>query len=263
MGAFRSQHGIRLLTAGPYSLRRMNSRIKSFITARFSRQGVLGLHFTLGIFFLSISTWIFAYIAEDVAHGEPLTLVDTRFSNWLHAHANPAVTSFMLLITNLHSTLGISIMALIVCVYLWRRRSRRRIAAFVLTVYGGMLLNLWLKHVFQRARPHFDDAILTINTFSFPSGHTMAATVFYGALSTLVCLEVGRFSLRALAVFGSILLILLVGFSRIYLGVHYLTDVLGAMIEGAGWLILCFTAFELLRQRTALDWKGEKRLSDE
>lgn len=227
----------------------MRQTFKNFLNARLSREGVLGLHFTIGILVLSIATWIFADLAEDIANGEPLTQTDVRFSNWLHVHATPWLTKVLLAITHLHSTIGITIMTLIICVILWRRRSRYWIIKLCVTIYGGMLLNRWLKEVFHRARPHFDDPLLSLTTYSFPSGHTMAATVFYGALCVFLISKVRGLQRRVLIVLASLLMISLVGFSRIYLGVHYLTDVIGAMIEGVAWLTICFTAFEMIRLR--------------
>ena len=223
--------------------------VKSFVQARLSREGVLGLHLTLGILFLSLATWTFADLAEDVANGEPLTISDARFSNWLHAHATPWLTKVMLVITNLHSTVGITTMSLLVAIYLWRRKFRRWVLGFLVTVYGGMLLNFWLKGVFQRARPHFDDPLLILTSYSFPSGHTMAATVFYGALSAIIISQLRDWRWKILTILAASLMISLVGFSRIYLGAHYLSDVLGAIIEGAAWLTLCLTAFETMRRR--------------
>jgi membrane-associated phospholipid phosphatase len=220
----------------------------SFLRARLSREGYLGLHLTLGVIFLSAATWIFADLAEDVATGDPLTITDARFSNWLHVHAARPLTAFLLLVTNVHSTIGITVMTLALCVYFWRRGLRQWVFTLFVTVYGGMLLNFWLKGVFQRARPHFDDPILTLTSYSFPSGHTMMATVLYGALSAVVISQVRDRSWRLLTIIVAIFLIALVGFSRIYLGAHYLSDVLGAIAEGAAWLALCLTTMDTWRR---------------
>jgi undecaprenyl-diphosphatase len=231
---------------------RVNDKLKfvgPFFKARLSRDGVLGLHFTLGILLLGMATWLFANLAEEVSAGKPLTVIDARFSNWLHAQATPWLTAAMFVITNMHSTLGVTVMTVGVFAYLWWQGFLRWMANFALTVYGGMLLNLWLKNVFQRARPHFEDPLLSLNTYSFPSGHTMAATVFYGVLVAIVFSRTGAWGWRIAAIVVAALMIALVGFSRIYLGVHYLSDVLGAMVEGAAWLTLCLTALETVRRR--------------
>ena len=222
--------------------------LKSFLQARLSREGFLGLHLTLGALFLSAATWIFADLAEDIATGDPLTITDARFSNWLHAHATRPLTTILLVVTHLHSTLGVTLITLAVCIYLWRRRLSRWVFTVLVTVFGGMLLNFWLKGVFQRARPHFDDPILTLNNYSFPSGHAMMATVLYGVLAAILVSQVHDWRWRLLSVIVALILIMLVGFSRIYLGVHYLSDVLGAMAEGAAWLAICLTAMETVKR---------------
>jgi membrane-associated phospholipid phosphatase len=118
---------------------------------------------------------------------------------------------------------------------------------FISAIFGGMLLNQILKHVFLRARPRFDHPILTLTTYSFPSGHTLIATVFYGALAWLILSRSDKWPWRFLAVAIPLIMVPLVGFSRIYLGVHYLSDVLGAMAEGAAWLTFCLIAAEVTK----------------
>jgi len=230
----------------------MTNSFRRFIEARLSREGVLGLHFTLGVVLLSLVTWLFADLAEDIPEGGALTITDVRFSNWLHAHASPALTKLLLVITHVHSTIGISLLTLIVCAYLWRRHVRREILGLLVTIYGGMLLNVWLKIIFHRTRPHFNDPLLIETNFSFPSGHTMAATVFYGVLAAIVLHRVRKWEWRLLTIVAAMFMIALVGFTRMYLGVHYLTDVIGAVFEGAAWLTVCLTAFETMKRRRGL-----------
>lgn len=227
-------------------------RLESFIKKRVSREGALGLHFTVGILLLTLATWIFAHLAEDVVNHDPLTITDARFSNWLHIHQTPWLTQALLLVTHIHSTWGITILTLPIAAYLWRRGSRRRIIGVIVTIYGGMLLNVWLKLIFQRARPHFDDPVITLTSYSFPSGHTMAATVFYGVLCTIILARISDWRWRIVTILGAMFMIGLVGFTRIYLGAHYLSDVIGAMLEGAAWLTICLTAFETFRRRRRL-----------
>ena len=219
-----------------------------FLKARLSRQGYLGLHLTIGALLLIGATWMFGLIAEGVVTGEPLTLVDVRFSAWLQAHRQHKLILVMLVITHLHSTLGVSALMIAFALYLFRRNERYWFVTVLLTVFGGMLLNLALKNVFQRARPHFDDPILTFSSYGFPSGHTMAATCFYGVVAAFAIWRVRLGLRRVLVVALATLLVLLVGFSRIYLGAHYLSDVLGAMMEGFAWLALCLTAVDTTRR---------------
>jgi undecaprenyl-diphosphatase len=119
----------------------------------------------------------------------------------------------------------------------------------MLAVFGGILLNVVLKHLFLRPRPEWKDPLLTLTTYSFPSGHTMVATVFYGSLCAFVFSSVRDWRWRVLAVVVSALMISLVGFSRIYLGVHYLSDVLAAIAEGLAWLAFSFLAVDFAKRR--------------
>jgi undecaprenyl-diphosphatase len=101
-----------------------------------------------------------------------------------------------------------------------------------------MLLNVGLKHLFQRPRPILDEPLVELVTYSFPSGHAVASTVFYGAACALVCTHVRSPALRVLAVGAAIAMVLLVTFSRVYLGAHYLSDVVAGVAVGLASLLL-------------------------
>jgi len=181
-------------------------------------------------------------IAEDVRNREFLSIADVRFSNWLHVHAVRWVTTTLWLITTLHSSTMICIVALPLGLYLWKRRERFWVAVLWLSVYGGWALNKILKLIFHRTRPQFSDTVQTLTSYSFPSGHTMAATVFYGALAMFFISRNKHWPARVIAAAFAIAMILLVAFSRVYLGAHYLSDVLAAMAEGFAWVALSLTA---------------------
>jgi undecaprenyl-diphosphatase len=147
-------------------------------------------------------------------------------------------------------------MTLAVSGYLWIKRVRVWVLTLMLAVFGGMLLNFLLKDVFVRPRPHFDDPLLTLTTYSFPSGHTMMATVFYGTLCALIVSRIVFWRWRVLAIVAAGVMILLVGFSRIYLGAHYLSDVLAAIAEGLAWIAFCLLVVGELERRRK--WQQEK-----
>ncbi len=235
------------------SHQRGRPQLKPFLRARLSREEVLGLHLTLGTLALIAATWLFAVIAEDIINKEQLSRWDVEVSNTIHAHATRAVTIVLLIITNVHSTIGVVVIASIITVYFLRRRLKYWALAFALSVYGGMVLNLILKDIFQRTRPHFDDPIVTLTSYSFPSGHTIVATTLYGALCAFVISRVRGWLWRVVAILVALFMIVLVGFSRIYLGAHYLSDVLAAMVEGVFWLSLCLTGVYTMQR-----WKELK-----
>lgn len=196
----------------------------------------------VGAVLLIAAAWLFGSIAEDVVTGDRLTLLDARVARWLHLHASAGRTRWMLLVSQLHSTVAITCYTGIACFQAFRRRQLRRISTIALCVVGGMLLNVLMKLAFQRARPHFTDPILTLTSYSFPSGHVAATTIFYGLGVVWVFGRTRALHWRVLAITAAASAILLVALSRMYLGVHYLSDVGAAFAEGVAWVVLCLSA---------------------
>ena len=112
-----------------------------------------------------------------------------------------------------------------------------------------MLLNVLIKHVFGRARPSFSEPFLVLTSYSFPSGHVVGTTLFYGVLAAFLVSKINAWTWRALVVLLAFVMVALVALSRVYLGVHYLSDVLAAFAEGVAWLAIFFTALHSLRRR--------------
>jgi len=195
--------------------------------------------------------WLFGGIAEDVVNGDPLTVVDANVAEWFHAHAVPALTLSMLLVTNLHGTWGITILSLVVALSMVWKRAWGWLLALALVVPGGMLLNVLTKQAFARARPSFAEPMLTVTTYSFPSGHVAASTLFYGLLAVLVATRIEAWRWRVLIALLAFLIVALVALSRLYLGVHYLSDVLAAFAESVAWLALCLTGVRTLARAHA------------
>ena len=210
----------------------------------------------LGVLLFVGMTLTLAALAEHVMTGRPLTLVDQQLTAWLARNRTPSLTTFFIVVTSLGSTAVGTIVAVVLGIYLLLRRQRYWFAATVLTIAGGALLNRFLKLAFQRARPELDDPITTFAGYSFPSGHTVSATVVFGTLALYLFTRKQNFRARLVVIGLAILVILMVAFSRIYLGAHYLTDVLAAMAEGVAWVSLSFTivaAWKRMRVRRASD----------
>jgi membrane-associated phospholipid phosphatase len=222
--------------------------LQRFARARVSAQGAFGLHLTIGAALMLVAAWLFAGIAGDVASGAAITTLDVALAGWFHRHASQGFTVVMLAITWMHSVPGIAVLALLFGARLYLHRAWYWLLALVLSVPGGMLLNVAFKHVFQRARPHFDDPLLTLSTYSFPSGHTASATVLYGLLACWLAAHARSRRSALLAAAGAVAAVALVALSRMYLGVHYLSDVLAAAAEGSAWLAVCVTAVSTLRR---------------
>ena len=178
-----------------------------------------------GLVFVSM-TLMLAAISEDVVKHEPLTVADAQLSNWLHLNGSPGLTSVMFAITSLGATWPVICITAGFLVYLRSRRCYYWMVSVLSSVVGGMLLNRLLKFAFQRPRPYFDDPILTLTSYSFPSGHTMIATVLYGVMAAYFVAQTPSWRGRTPITICASLVIALVGFSRIHPGAHYLTDVL-------------------------------------
>ena len=230
-----------------------------FIKARLSPQGFLGLHLTVGTVALIVAGLLFVIIAENVVSGDAFSIVDAQIAQWLHAHSTPVMTQCLLILTHLHDPVTISFMvALLASFLIWKKRWCE-VLTVLLVVLGGMLLNLLIKQAFQRARPTFDQPLVMLTSYSFPSGHVAATTLFYGVLAALLISQTytcGRAVLILLLAFS---MVIMVAFSRMYLGAHYLSDVLAAFLEGIAWLALCLTIIHTYRVYREIKKRQRKR----
>ena len=219
------------------------------VAARFTPGQEFGLHLTVGVALMLACAWLFGAIASEVLAQSSVTVLDAWLANWFHQHADSPWTPFMLVITHWHRPAGVLVMAVVFGAWLYRRGAHYWLGALVLAVPGGMILNILLKYSFQRARPSFTDPLVTLTTYSFPSGHTSGATFFYGLLAAyILCTSTSR-GTRVFVLALAVVMVGLVAVSRVYLGAHYLTDVIAAVVEGVAWLSICITAMSTLRRR--------------
>lgn len=189
--------------------------------------------------------YIFIELGEEVLENEKF-MIDQHAANFAENLATPGVTTFFAWITELGSVWALTVGSLIMFCVLWYfyQRNKWRIVYFVIAMGGITLLISGLKAAFSRDRPNilkeYDGT-----GYSFPSGHSTAPIVFYGFIMYLVI----RSNLNALAkwlinIFLGIL-ILLIAFSRLPLGVHYFTDVIGGLALGLTWLVSCIAILEI------------------
>jgi membrane-associated phospholipid phosphatase len=220
-----------------------------FLQNRLSPQGYAGLHLTVGVLVVLICGWCFGEIAEDVSHGHPIVDVDQHVAVWFHQHASPTITHVAKTISFFGSVEWLTAVSIGVALFFVSRRDWLNVSLIALVMVGGSTLNVVLKHFFHRERPVLENPLVTLSSYGFPSGHTMGATLFYGLLALLGWKYVQNRAAGLACVVGACFWILLIGLTRIYLGAHYLTDVLGALAAGLFWLVFCWTAFETLRWR--------------
>jgi undecaprenyl-diphosphatase len=170
---------------------------------------------------------------------------------WGGAHLGAGGFAAMRLVSDLHGTAGILVLAVLGAAT-WDRLGRPEAALRLLAaVPAGMLLNVVVKLVVHRTRPEWGDPLALPDSASFPSGHVAETTVFYGSLAleswSVRAAPAWRAALAALAVS----MVALVALSRIVLGMHFLSDCVAALVEGALWLAVCFGVAPAARRRAA------------
>ncbi|HET6247403.1 MAG TPA: phosphatase PAP2 family protein [Tepidisphaeraceae bacterium] len=180
----------------------------------------------------------FTSIRHFLAAG-PLTGTDHHIAAWFGHHLSGWLVHLMLAFSQPGSAACIAVVLSLLTAYLLWRRHWHRLVSLILIVPGGLLLNSAIKILVHRHRPIIPAPFPHWDGYSFPSGHTIGATLLYGMILLALLPLMRRRRWKALACGFGALLVLLVGFSRIALGAHYLTDVVGAVLLGSTWLGLC------------------------
>lgn len=176
--------------------------------------------------------------AQVLLHG-PVVDWDHEVSQWLSARRTPGVSAVMLFVANVHE--NAPLLAAAGLIMLWRALRRDWLSVRALPVVPvAMALNVGLKTLVQRARPAWEDPLVHYATYSFPSAHAVASSVFYGVLCVLVFAHTRSRLWRALAAGGAVFMVLLVCSTRLVLGAHYPADVIAGIAVGTLCLLACF-----------------------
>lgn len=227
-------------------LRARYPRAFAFLRHRLTPGEYLGFHLAVGLL-ASGGILLFVVLAQRIAGQTELTRFDVALSVALHQHGTPALTQGLRGVTTFGSSAAIIAIGVGVGLLLLFRRAHYLLAVWIAGLAGGALLNQGLKAIFQRARPEF---AVTYQSWSFPSGHAMVSLITYGLLGYLAARTVPRRFARWM-IAALTLLVLFIGFSRIYLGVHYFSDVVAGYAAGTVWLVACVTAAEVIRRGQA------------
>jgi undecaprenyl-diphosphatase len=237
--------------ASPF-LRRLHGRHPktwSFVARRFAATEYLGLHLTVGLGLSLGALWLFGGISEDIVHHDPLTQFDLAIAHAFYRHASPTGVAIAKAVSLLGSPAFVAAWGLMLVALLLVRRQYMLLGGWIAALAGGGLLDVALKRVFHRARPTWDVPLLTARGWSFPSGHAMGSLVAYGMLAYLLVRETHRHQQRLAVIACATVLILLIGLSRMYLGVHYFSDVIGGYAAGVVWLGACISGLEVVRRK--------------
>jgi len=222
----------------------------AFLGKRLDRTEFTGLPLTLlGTVFLYFLL-LLGGVIEDILTLDPIVALDARIENLLYAFRNPLLVKVFLWITLLgKAKIVLCFLLLLMLVFLlWNMREF--LFPLVVTVVGSSLFNLLGKFVFQRQRPP-RVGVYAETSFSFPSGHAAVAAAFYGFAVYFLWRRTATWGRRLNILCAGVFLIAAIGFSRLYLGVHFLSDVLGGYLLGSLWLIIgiCMTELHLREER--------------
>lgn len=186
----------------------------------------------------------FVELTEELAENQ-LGTFDTKVTDFVISYRQDWLTGFLVFVTNVGTRLGyLIIIALLTLYFVLRHRSWKFIVQTVVVLLLASLSNVALKEVINRARPTIEH-LVTVYTLSYPSGHAMSAMGFYGFLIFLAMRYDMATPLRIILVVLLSFMIFSIGISRIYLGVHYPSDVLAGFIGGLIWVALCAIIFDV------------------
>jgi undecaprenyl-diphosphatase len=187
-------------------------------------------------------------VNPPLAIANPLAGIDHGVARWFHAHLTPTFVNVLRGITEFGSSEWIAIVLSIAVLFFVFKRWWPTLLMTVVAIPGGMLLNEWIKILVHRHRPFVDGWFVDWSGYSFASGHTIGATLLYGQLALFIIPLIKSRRGRVLVFSAATFLIVMVGFSRVALGAHYFTDVVGGMFLGASWLTLCLLVSRPLRR---------------
>ena len=198
-----------------------------------------------GALTVAFGLWAFVEIAEEVLEKETEAF-DKQILLAIQGFHTPLMDRIALGVTFFGEPKLLTVLALAVgLVFLWRGRWLWFVSFSIATI-GAIGFNFWLKTVFSRARPELWERIIDVSYYSFPSGHAMISLVVYGWIGYWIA---SRFpAWRGVAVSISVVAIALIGLSRLYLGVHWPTDVIAGFAAGSAWLITCILGLEVAQK---------------
>jgi undecaprenyl-diphosphatase len=216
----------------------------------------------LSVLLVVTSMWIFFLVADAVDEGTTKQF-DVKIIKLLRSDdLSPAgpywLPDFMRDITSLGGGSVIALFTLIVVIYLLMRKKYNELLLVLAAVIGGAIVGMLLKEYFGRERPDLIFRLVETQSLSFPSGHSMMSTVIYLSLAALLARIHPERKVRIYIVTVALFLAFIIGISRIYLGVHYPTDVIGGWTIGLVWASLCWFGAKYLQRKRVVEQPVEK-----
>ena len=224
----------------------LHARLMPATQRRLRPAGAVLLYGAAGFALVVAAAMLFAEIAEHLGPDGAMAHADAALAASIHEHVHVTLLKTFALVTHFGDVLTLSLLGVIVALLLWQRRQRALALGWVLALGGNALLNPLLKRVFERVRPVHEHGLVSELGWSFPSGHTSSSTVAYGMLAYIAIRTLPpRWHLPA--VLAAAALAFTVGCSRIFLQVHFASDVAAGFASGIAWLTVCIVSVELGR----------------
>jgi membrane-associated phospholipid phosphatase len=228
----------------------IRGRLRGFLSARLDPKVYLGVHLTVGLAVAALGLWVFGALLDMVLDNATMVRWDIATDAAIHDLMTPTLVRIALGATQLGSPSAMGVLLVAGAIALWIARRRTMLIGWVAAFVGGAAVEEVLKLVVRRSRPIYGASFLHGHSYSFPSGHAMGSMIGYGMLVWLIgqLWHPGRGGRVTMYLWAG-LLILAVGLSRIFLGVHYPSDVLGGYAAGAVWMAVCITGVDIARHR--------------
>ena len=223
----------------------------SWLAKRFSRSEPFGLRLTVGAALASAFLLFFLSVVQDLIAKEAVVLADLRLLSLVQMYRTPGLNRVMLFLTYLGNWQVVTAGASLLVLYLALTRRWLWILALLVSIGGGEILVQLGKVGFARSRPDLVNALIPAHGASFPSGHAFVAICFYGLVGWFAIDWVETWEAKAAIAVVTVATVLAIGFSRIYLGVHWTSDVIASFGLGAAWLTLTVTFFSVARASAA------------
>ncbi|WP_439882106.1 phosphatase PAP2 family protein [Pontibacter sp. MBLB2868] len=228
-------------------------KLVGFLHNRLGMQGFFGLPFTSLLLVVFVNLSLLTEISEHIVNSTSLKSLDSTVSLFLFDMRTDMVSNAIYYFTQLGSEMGVAAMFLCALFFLFLKKKWHYSVALIVSVLGTGISTYFTKEHFHRERP-LDIGYYKLSTFSFPSGHAAGSVALVGMFCVLVYMSRENIKYVSLWITLGLLYIVLIGFSRIYLGVHFVTDVAGGYLLGILWVIVAISVLEylMLRKKAAI-----------
>jgi membrane-associated phospholipid phosphatase len=227
----------------PTAVRSRFQRLTAFLGKRLDPRHAQGLPLTLFLVAVCYAAFLIGGMIEELLAAEEVLLVDRMVNRWVEPYRVPSLISLFSWITGLGASYTLAAVSLVTTGFCWAHHRRYFILPLWITIMGAESTTWLGKFAFARARPEFMTGV-DVFSFSFPSGHATGAMAVYGFFAYVLARDLQSLRERFEIIYWTLMLVLLIGFSRILLGVHYFTDVAAGFLVGLFWLLAGITIGE-------------------